>query len=135
MTEDSIVRGDTTKTIIQKLRNKGAKEVHIFVTFPRIIGPCFYGVDMATYSELIGSTHNAEEIARIIGADTVSYLSNEGFVKATEFAKEDMCLGCITGQYPTPLAQKIADRMKERFLGGYKETGRLYEIESEILSA
>lgn len=133
--EDSIVRGDTTKTIIQKLRNKGAKEVHIFVTFPRIIGPCFYGVDMATYSELIGSTHNAEEIARIIGADTVNYLPIEGFVKATESAKEDLCLGCITGQYPTPLAQKIADRMKERFLGGYKETGRLYEIESEILSA
>lgn len=51
VTEDSIVRGDTTKTVIQKLRNKGAKEVHIFVTFPRIIGPCFYGVDMATYSE------------------------------------------------------------------------------------
>jgi len=135
VTEDSIVRGDTTKTIIQKLRNKGAKEVHIFVTFPRIIGPCFYGVDMATYSELIGSTHGAEEIAKIIGADTVSYQSIKGFVEATEFAKEDLCLGCITGQYPTPLAQRIADRMKEKFLGGYKETGRLYELENEILSA
>jgi len=134
-TEDSIVRGDTTKTIVQKLRNKGAREVHVFVTFPRIIGPCFYGVDMATYSELIGSAHEAEEIARIIGADTVNYQSTDGFVKVTGFAKEDLCLGCITGQYPTPLAQKIADRMKERFLSGYKETGRLYEIESEILSA
>jgi len=129
------VRGDTTKTIVQKLRNKGAREIHIFVTFPRIIGPCFYGVDMATYSELIGSTPEPEEIARIIGAATVNYQSIEGFVKATGLAKEDLCLGCITGQYPTPLAQKIADRMKEKFLGGYKETGRLYELESEILSA
>jgi len=134
-TEDSIVRGDTTKTIVQKLRNKGAKEVHIFVTFPRIIGPCFYGVDMATYTELIGSAHNAEEIAEIIGADTVNYQSIDGFIKATELAKGDLCLGCITGQYPTPLAQKIADRMKERFLSGHQETGRLYEIESEIPSA
>ena len=134
-TEDSIVRGDTTKTIVQKLRNKGAKEVHIFVTFPRIIGPCFYGVDMATYTELIGSAHNAEEIAEIIGADTVNYQSIDGFIKATELAKEDLCLGCVTGQYPTPLAQKIADRMKERFLSGHQETGRLYEIESEIPSA
>jgi len=133
-TEDSIVRGDTTKTIVQKLRNKGAREVHIFVTFPRIIGPCFYGVDMATYSELIGSTHDAEEIARIIGADSVNYQSIERLVEATGFAKEDLCLGCITGQYPTPLAQKIADRMKERFLSGHKETERVYEIEPEILS-
>lgn len=134
VTEDSIVRGDTTKTIIQKLRNKGAKEVHIFVTFPRIIGPCFYGVDMATYSELIGSTQGAEEIAKIIGADTVNYQSIDGLVKATELTKEDLCLGCITGQYPTPMAQKIADKMKERFLSGIKETERIYEIESEIPS-
>jgi len=89
---------------------------------------------MATYSELIGSTHSAEEIAKIIGADSLNYQSIEGLVKATGFAKEELCLGCITGQYPTPAAQKIADRMKERFLSGHKETGRLYEIETEILS-
>lgn len=68
-------------------------------------------------------------------SDTVNYQSIKGLVEATGFAKEDLCLGCITGQYPTPLAQKIADRMKEKFLGGYKETGRLYEMENEILSA
>ncbi len=129
--EDSIVRGDTTKTIVRKLRNKGAKRIDLFITFPRIIGPCFYGIDMATYGELIGSKHEAEEMAEIIGADTVNYQSLDGFIRATGFKRDELCLGCITGEYPTPLAQKIADEMKERFERGYEETGRIYELASE----
>ena len=129
--EDSIVRGDTTKTIVRKLRSKGAKRINLFITFPRIIGPCFYGIDMATYGELIGSKHEAEEIAEIIGADTVNYQSLDGFISATGFTRDELCLGCITGEYPTPLAQKIADEMKERFERGYEETGRIYELASE----
>lgn len=128
LAEDSIVRGDTTKVVIQKLRNKGAKKVHMFVTFPRIIGPCFYGIAMATYSELIGSKHDPQEIAEIIGADSVSYQSLDAFIEATGFKKDELCLGCATGKYPTPLAQKMADEMKERFDRGEKETGRIYEI-------
>ena len=62
--DDSIVRGDTTKVVVNKLREMGAKNVYLFITFPRIIGPCFYGVDMATYRELIGSQHDADEIAK-----------------------------------------------------------------------
>ena len=110
---------------------KGAKRVDLFITFPRIIGPCFYGIDMATYGELIGSKHKAEEIAEIIDADTVNYQSLEGFVKATGFTRDNQCLGCITGEYPTPLAQKMANAMKERFEQGYKELGRIYELTSE----
>ena len=132
ITEDSIVRGDTTKVIIEKLRRMGAKKVYVFVTFPRIIGPCFYGIDMSTYGQLIGAKHTTEEIAKIIGADAVCYQSIENLVKATGFTRDQLCLGCITGKYPTPLAQKIADKMKQRFLKGYEETGRLYEME-EIL--
>jgi amidophosphoribosyltransferase len=128
ITEDSVVRGDTTKVVIEKLRRMGAKKVYLFVTFPRIIGPCFYGIDMATYGQLIGAKNTAEEIAKIIGADAVCYQSIENFVKATGFQKDQLCLGCITGKYPTPLAQRIADEMKKRFLEGYEETGRLYEI-------
>ncbi|UCC33315.1 MAG: amidophosphoribosyltransferase [Candidatus Bathyarchaeota archaeon] len=129
--EDSIVRGDTTKTIVQKLRRKGAKRVDLFITFPRIIGPCFYGIDMATYGELIGSKHNAQEIAEIIDADTVNYQSLEGLVRATGLTRDKLCLGCITSEYPTPLAQKMANKMKERFEGGHKERGRIYELASE----
>ena len=132
ITEDSIVRGDTTKVVIEKLRRMGAKKVYMFVTFPRIIGPCLYGIDMATYGQLIGSKHNPEEIAEIIGADAVCYQSIENFVKATGFAKDELCLACVTGKYPTPLAQKIANEAKKKFLEGYEEAGRLYEIEEAV---
>jgi len=132
VTEDSVVRGDTTKVVIEKLRRMGAKKVYLFVTFPRIIGPCFYGIDMATYGQLIGSKHTAEEIAEIIGADAVCYQSIGNLVKATGFTRDQLCLGCITGKYPTPLAQKIADEMKKKFLEGHEETGRLYEIKEAV---
>jgi amidophosphoribosyltransferase len=127
VTEDSIVRGDTTKVTIEKLRRAGAKKVYMFVTFPRIIGPCFYGIDMATYGQLIGSNHSAEEIAKIIGADAVCYQSIDGLVRATGQTYDQLCLACITGKYITPLAQKMADEMKEKFLNGYEEKGRIYE--------
>jgi amidophosphoribosyltransferase len=129
VTEDSIVRGDTTKIIIEKLHRAGAKKVYMFVTFPRIIGPCFYGIDMSTYGQLIGSKHNADEIAEIIGADAVCYQSIENLVRATGLTREQLCLGCITGKYPTPLAQKMADEMRQKFLGGYQEKGRIYETD------
>ncbi len=129
ITEDSIVRGDTTKIIIDKLRKSGAKKVYVFVTFPRIIGPCFYGIDMSTYGQLIGSKNGPAEIAKIIGADGVCYQSMDALVKATEQTREQLCLACVTGKYPTPLAQKMADEMKQRFLCGYEEKNRIYEAE------
>ena len=135
ITEDSIVRGDTTKIIIEKLRKAGAKKVYLFVTFPRIIGPCFYGIDMSTYGQLIGSNHNEKEIAKIIGADDVCYQSIEGLIRATGLKREQLCLGCITGKYPTPLAQKLADEMKKKFLNGYKEKGRIYETHQALNAA
>jgi amidophosphoribosyltransferase len=129
--EDSIVRGDTTKVIIEKLRKAGAKKVYMFVTFPRIIGPCLYGIDMSTYGQLIGSNHDEKEIAKIIGADAVCYLSHENFVKATGCNRDELCMACITGKYPTPLAQEFADKMKKKFLEGYQEKSRIYETASE----
>jgi len=135
VTDDSIVRGDTTKVTIEKLHKMGAKKVYVFITFPRIIGPCFYGIDMATYGQLIGSKHSAEEITEIIGADAVCYQSIEGFIKAIGFRRDQLCLACLTGKYPTPLAQKIAEEMKKRFMKGYEETGRLYEIAEVVEKA
>ncbi|MCW4010981.1 MAG: amidophosphoribosyltransferase [Candidatus Bathyarchaeota archaeon] len=131
VTEDSVVRGDTTKIVIEKLRKSGAKKVYMFVTFPRIIGPCFYGIDMSTYGQLIGSTHSDEEIAKIIGADAVCYQSVDSLVKATGCSRDELCLACVTGKYPTPLAQKFADKMKKKFLEGYKEKSRIYEDAEE----
>jgi amidophosphoribosyltransferase len=132
VTEDSIVRGDTTRVVVERLRRMGAKKVYLFITFPRIIGPCFYGIDMATYGELIGSRHRPEEIAKIIGADAVNYQSIKGFVRSIGLREDELCLGCVTGKYPTPLAQKMADEMREKFERGYKETGRIYEVSSVV---
>jgi amidophosphoribosyltransferase len=132
VTDDSIVRGDTTKIIVGKLRKMGAKKVYLFVTFPRIIGPCFYGVDMATYGQLLGAKQSTDEIAETIDADKVCYQSIEGLVRATGFKREDLCMGCITGKYPTPLAQRIADQAKKKFLQGYEEKERLYEIDEPV---
>ncbi len=127
--EDSVVRGDTTKVIIEKLRKAGAKKVYLFVTFPRIIGPCFYGIDMSTYGQLVGSRHDPEEIAKIIGADGVCYQSLEGLIQATGQTEGQLCLACVTGKYPTSCAQRMADVMKKRFIQGYEEKGRIYESE------
>lgn len=132
--DDSIVRGDTTRVVVEKMRRLGAKKVHVLITFPRIIGPCFYGIDMATYGELIGSTREPEEIAQVIGADSVNYQSINGFVRATGMKKDELCFGCVTGRYPTPLAQRLANWMRRRFENGHKETGRIYEIDIENVS-
>ncbi|MBS7638579.1 amidophosphoribosyltransferase [Candidatus Bathyarchaeota archaeon] len=126
--DDSIVRGDTTRSAVKRLREAGAKEIHLFITFPRIVGPCFYGVDMATYGELIGARMTPEEIAEELGADSVNYQPIEDYVRATGMKMEDLCLGCVTGEYPTPTANMLAREMRERILRGEKEQGRIYEL-------
>lgn len=84
---------------------------------------------MSTYGQLIGSKHDAEGIAKIIGADRVCYQSIEELVKATGQTENELCMACITGKYPTPCAQKMADAMKQKFLEGYQEKTRIYESE------
>ena len=135
LVDDSIVRGTTMRKIVNLLREAGASHVEVWVTCPPIKSPCFYGIDMATYGQLIGSRHTAEEIAEIIGADAVCYQSIDNLVKATGFTQDQLCLACVTGKYPTPLAQKIADEMKKKFLEGYEETGRIYEVAQTIQGA
>lgn len=98
--DDSIVRGTTTPRIVQLLRDAGAKEVHVRITSPPIKHPCFLGVDMATYDELIAANFTVEEIREKIGADTLGFLGIEGLIRATGRKREEMCLGCLTGVYP-----------------------------------
>ncbi len=105
--DDSIVRGTTTPRIVALLREAGAREVHVRVTSPPIKHPCFLGVDMATYDELIAANYTVEEIRQKIGADSLGYLSLDGLVRATGRKREEMCLGCLTGEYPNvPAAHK-----------------------------
>lgn len=98
--DDSIVRGNTSGPIVQLLRNAGATEVHMRVSSPPIRHPCFMGVDMATYPELIAHRMTEEEIGRYIKVDSLKYLSFEGLVRATGRDPGSFCGACFTGHYP-----------------------------------
>jgi amidophosphoribosyltransferase len=98
--DDSIVRGTTTPRIVALLREAGAKEVHLRITSPPIKHPCYLGVDMATYDELIAANYSVEEIRQKTGADSLGYLSLDGLVSAVGRNRDEMCLGCFVGTYP-----------------------------------
>lgn len=109
--DDSIVRGTTTPRIVALLRESGATEVHLRITSPPIKHPCYLGVDMATYDELIAANYSVEEIRQKTGADSLGYLSLDGLVTATGRKREEMCLGCLTGEYPNVPATHSARAM------------------------
>jgi len=98
--DDSIVRGTTSGPTIELLRRAGASEVHMRVSSPPIQHPCYMGVDMATYKELIAHRMSVEEIRRHINADTLGYLGLENMIRATGRPKDVFCLSCFTGEYP-----------------------------------
>lgn len=126
--EDSIVRGDTTRINVGKLKKAGATSVNVYVTFPQIINPCLYGVDMSTYGELLGANMNPEQISKWIGSDSVNYQSVEGLVKAIGLPSNELCLACVTGKYPTSAAQRLADEIRAQYVQGISEKGkRIYE--------
>lgn len=107
--DDSVVRGTTSKTIIKMLRDAGASEVHLLVGCPEIISPCFYGIAMATKEELLAVDRTTEEIRDEIGVDSIGYISIEGLVESIGTPREDLCLGCITGDYPTVIPDDLLD--------------------------
>jgi len=100
--DDSIVRGTTSKKIVRMIRNAGAKEVHMRISCPPTISPCFYGVDTPSKRELIGANKSIDEIRQYIGADSLAYLSLDGLKKAcADGEKTTYCSACYTGHYPT----------------------------------
>lgn len=107
MVDDSIVRGTTSRRIVNMMREAGATEVHVRISSPPITHPCFYGIDTSTSSELIAATHSVEEIRKEIGADSLVYLSVDGLMKAIgrdpALKNCGQCLACFTGQYPTEI--------------------------------
>jgi amidophosphoribosyltransferase len=99
--DDSIVRGNTTRQIVQMLRDAGAAEVHVRISSPPVIGQCFYGIDLADPAELIAANHSVDEVREQIGADTLAYISLEGLEQATSRPPSSLCRACLTGNYPT----------------------------------
>ena len=97
--DDSIVRGTTSRKIVRMIRGAGAREVHVRISSPPIQWPCYYGIDTPTRKELIGASHQVEEIRRYLGADTLGYLSLDGMLKATGADPASFCHACFTGNY------------------------------------
>ena len=100
LVDDSIVRGTTSRKIVRMVRMTGAKEVHVRISCPPTISPCFYGVDTPCRSELIAATHTIDEIRAYLDADSVEYLSLEGMMSAVGQGSHGYCSSCYTGQYP-----------------------------------
>jgi amidophosphoribosyltransferase len=112
LVDDSIVRGTTSRKIVHIIRAAGAKEIHVRITSPPIVGPCYYGVDTPTRRELIGSTKSAEDICKFIGADSLGYLSLESMLASVEDGGR-FCSACFTGNYPTKVVPE--EKQKELF--------------------
>ena len=101
--DDTIVRGTTSRPIVQLLRNAGAKEVHMRVHAPPMMWPCYLGVDLAKREELIAARMTVQDIGSFIGADTIGYLSLDGLLEAINAPGAGFCTGCLTGNYPVPV--------------------------------
>lgn len=100
--DDSLVRGNTSKGLVQLIRGAGAREVHLRLGSPPITGPCHYGIDTPTASELIATTHSLEEIREFLGVDSLGYLSLDGMLHAGRHGNT-FCHACFSGEYPTPM--------------------------------
>src|SRR5438034_4998893 len=103
LVDDSIVRGTTSQKIVKMVRAAGAKEVHLRISCPPTISPCFYGVDTPRTSELIAATHTLNEIREFVEADSVAYLSLEGLLSAVGTERSAYCSSCYTGRYPVAI--------------------------------
>lgn len=104
--DDSIVRGTTSKKIVRMVREAGAREVHMRISCPPTVSPCYYGVDTPNKSDLIAAQMSTEEIRKFIEADTLGYLSLEGMLEATGIRPDSSCVACWNSQYPTEITRE-----------------------------
>ncbi len=140
LVDDSLVRGATSRQIVRYIKKEGgAKEVHLRLSCPPIVGPCFYGIDMSTIGELLAPRYmkdpsnfteiNEEVCKRIandLGADSVIYNTIPGLVRSLKKSESDLCLGCLTSKYPTPHGKKLYQQALKEFKEG-KKGKRTYE--------
>jgi amidophosphoribosyltransferase len=114
--DDSIVRGNTMRQLVSMLFEAGAAEVHVRISSPPVIGPCYYGIDFAEEDQLVAADRSVDEVRDLIGATTLAYLSLEGLTEATRRPERDLCRACLTGRYPTEIPAEAA---KHRFEPSY----------------
>src|SRR5579863_9432604 len=131
--DDSIVRGTTSKSRVNNLKEAGAKEVHVMVSCPPHKHPCVYGIDFPDRSKLMAANHSQEEIRKYLNADSLSYLSQEGMVKATGLPRNSFCMACYDGDYPVPYDPLVDKHIMER--RGAQAQGLGEELAREELQA
>src|SRR3990167_9345569 len=112
--DDSIVRGNTSRSRVKLLRKAGAKEVHMRISCPPHVSPCYYGIDFPSKKELIACNNTMEEIKKYLDVDSIGYLSLEGMLAATSQNTENFCAACFTGKYPTALYDEVDKYKLER---------------------
>ena len=113
LVDDSIVRGTTSRKIVRLMREAGAAEVHVRISCPPTISPCYYGVDTPRREELIGANNSVEQIRQFLGADSLGYLSLKSMRAAVEDTEGKFCTSCYTGSYPTELVQLEVEAHRE----------------------
>ena len=109
--DDSIVRGNTQRQVVAMLRQAGAAEVHVRISSPPVMWPCFFGIDFADPHELIAREMDVDQIAASIGADSLGYVSLDSLIEATHVAKQDLCRACFDGRYDVPVPAQDASRL------------------------
>ncbi|MCL2025043.1 MAG: amidophosphoribosyltransferase [Coriobacteriia bacterium] len=114
LVDDSIVRGTTMKEIVKMLRDAGAAEVHVRISSPPVLWPCFYGVDTDTREQLIAASLSVKEIDEFIGADSLAYISIDGMVEATGRKRDQLCCACFDGDYPVHVSDEVKNSKKGR---------------------
>ena len=131
--DDSIVRGNTQRALVQMLREAGAKEIHVRISSPPITWPCFYGVDFATRAELIATGLAPDEVRMSIGADSLGYLSKEGMIQASEQKEGELCTACFTGTYPIelPTADRLGKNLLEKGVAAIHQDGSLKKVSND----
>jgi len=112
--EDSIVRGTTSRGRVRALREAGAKEIHMRVSCPPLVSPCFYGIDFPTKKELVAANHSIEEIQQFIGLDSLKYLSLDGMLNSMLLPRDEFCTACFTGDYPTTICKPPSKKSLEK---------------------
>lgn len=111
LVDDSLIRGTTIRGIVNGLRNAGAAEIHLRISCPSNRFPCFYGIDFPTRKELIAANHTIEEMEKILGVESLRYISVAGMLSAVSKPQENYCAACFTGEYPI----EVIDQMEDKF--------------------
>ncbi|MDR0308979.1 MAG: amidophosphoribosyltransferase [Coriobacteriales bacterium] len=131
LVDDSIVRGNTSRQLVQMLRDAGASEIHMRITSPPVVWPCFYGIDTDTQDQLIAASHDVQAISDFIGTDSLAFLSEEGLAASCPVNHPGFCMACFTGDYPVEPTEPMKSGA---FCGGHKPHAWKEEQQSSLFS-